>query len=352
MRILLTGNMGYVGPIVVRHLRSRFPEAELIGLDMGYFAHCLTTADVLPECRVHQQYFADVRHLPDRLFEGVTAVVHLAAVSNDPMGNLFERATSQINGASSQTLARLAKQAGARAFVLASSCSIYGAASDGLRTEDDPVDPLTAYARSKVHAEQQLCELADERFRVTCLRFATACGMSDRLRLDLVLNDFVACAVSSGQIDLLSDGQALRPLIHVQDMARAMGWAVSRTRDCGGDCLTVNVGRHDMNFRIRDLATAVADLLPEVNVTIGESAPADDRSYQVGFERFAQLAPQDTPQYGLEATIRELADGLRAIGFSDPDFRSSSLMRLNVLKSLVQRGQLDNELYWTTNNGK
>src|SRR5258708_4563387 len=199
MKILITGNTGYIGPSVLQRLRQSYPQATLIGLDKGYFAHCLTNADLLPECR------ADVRTLRPDVLKGVDAVVHLAAISNDPMGKTFEDVTYDINFRASVELARQAKAAGVRSFVFASSCSVYGVADDTPRKEASPLNPLTAYAKSKIRTETELQTLADMNFTVTCLRFATACGMSDRLRLDLVVNDFLSCAVSSKKITILTD---------------------------------------------------------------------------------------------------------------------------------------------------
>src|SRR5215467_3135425 len=184
MKILITGNMGYVGPVLVKRLRDSYPGVELIGFDMGYFGNCLSSNDIFPECRVDVQNFGDVRRFPEQLVAGVDGVVYLAALSNDPLGHTFEEATFDINYRSCVRLARLAKQAGVKSFVFASSCSVYGYAEEGARSEDSPVNPLTAYAKSKVWTEKELGPLADEKFKATCLRFATACGMSDRLRLD------------------------------------------------------------------------------------------------------------------------------------------------------------------------
>ena len=250
MKILITGNMGYVGPSVLQRLRQSYPQATLIGLDKGYFAHCLTNADILPECRADIQYFADVRQLRPETLQGVDAVVHLAAISNDPMGKTYEEITFDINFRASVELAKQAKSAGVKTFIFASSCSMYGLADDTPRKETSPLNPLTAYAKSKVHTEVGLQKLADKNFTVTCLRFATACGMSDRLRLDLVLNDFVACAVTSKNISILSDGTPWRPLIHVKDMARAFDWA-TRRGSAHGDFLAVNVGSNTWNYQVK-----------------------------------------------------------------------------------------------------
>ena len=206
MRILITGNMGYVGPLVLRRLRESHPESTLIGYDIGYFAHCLTGPSRFPESRADVQYFGDIRQVPEKILQGVDAIVHLCAISNDPMGAIFEDITLDINYRASIDLAVKAKRAGVKAFVFASSCSVYGFAEGGPRREEDELNPLTAYAKSKVSTELDLASLASESFTVTCLRFATACGMSDRLRLDLVLNDFVAGALVSKCINILSDG--------------------------------------------------------------------------------------------------------------------------------------------------
>ena len=210
MKILITGNMGYVGPAVVKRLRTTYPRSTLIGLDIGYFGNCLTSTASFPERMLNAQYFADIRQCPDEVLNGVDAVVHLAAISNDPIGNAFEDVTYDINHRASVELARKAKEAGAKSFVYASSCSMYGAAEDSARTERSVLNPLTAYAKSKVLTEEGLKPLSSGRFSVTALRFATACGWSDRLRLDLMLNDFVAGALASGRLSILSDGTPCR----------------------------------------------------------------------------------------------------------------------------------------------
>ena len=347
MKILITGNMGYVGPAVTARLRAAYPGATLIGLDSGFFAHCLTAAAVMPEIRLDRQLFMDVRRLTPAALQGVDAVVHLAAVSNDPMGNAFEDVTLAINHGATAALARMAKAAGVRAFVFASSCSVYGFAEDGARTEHSQVNPLTAYAKSKVMSEQDLAALADDGFTVTVLRFATACGMSDRLRLDLVLNDFVASAVSAKRITILSDGTPWRPLIAVPDMARAIEWAVRRDADNGGACAVINAGSTEWNYQVKDLAEAAASVIGGVDVDINTDAAPDKRSYKVSFDLFKTLAPDHQPQVDLQAAIDGLHKGLLAMGFNDSDFRNSTAMRLKVLRQLQQDGLLNANLEWT-----
>lgn len=345
MRVLITGNLGYVGPVLTRHLRSVWPEAEILGFDTGYFAQCLTGATSFPEIRLTAQHFGDLRHFPDALLSGVDVVINLAAISNDPMGNQFEKVTLEINHQAGLALATMARKAGVRSFVFASSCSVYGFAADGARNETSPVDPLTAYARSKVLLEQGLAALAGPDFRVSCLRFATACGWSDRLRLDLVLNDFVAGALASRNITILSDGTPWRPLIHVNDMARAIEWAATPGR-AGEDYLVVNAGSDEWNYQVRELATAVASAFSGVEVSLNATAPPDRRSYRVDFGRFRALAPNHQPQVDLAAAVAGLKAGLEAMGFADPDFRQSSLIRLRTLRGHLESGRLDEQLFW------
>jgi UDP-glucose 4-epimerase len=346
VNVLVTGNTGYIGPELAKHLRRVMPDARLIGYDSGYFAHCLTAADYLPEFDYDAQHWGDIRRIPAALLDGVDAIVHLAAVSNDPMGNRFENVTRDINFEAGLALARQARERGVSRFVFASSCSMYGYAEGGPRKETDSLNPLTAYAKSKVAMETALESLASPGFRVTCLRFSTACGMSDRLRLDLVLNDFVACAISSGVITVLSDGTPWRPLIDVKDMARAIDWALCRPAEAGGDCVSVNIGSTDRNYQVKDLAQAVASLVPGTRYSINTDAPPDKRSYKVDFSKFAALAPDHQPQVSLEQSIREIRQGLERMGFADKAFRNSHFMRLKVLDSHIASARLNEQLEW------
>jgi len=347
MKILVTGNMGYIGPLVINQLRASYPESTLVGFDIGYFGNCITSMDVLPECKVNLQYFGDMRQFPTEILRSVDGIVHLAGISNDPIGNKFEEVTLDINYRASIDLAKKAKEAGVKSFVFASSCSMYGSAEDSARTEQSPLNPLTAYARSKVLTEQGLEPLAGKGFKVTSLRFSTACGWSDRLRLDLVLNDFVAGAVASKRITILSDGTPWRPLINVKDMARAIDWAISRDVSKEGDFLAVNVGSDEWNYQVKDLAEAVAKVVPGVEVSINKDAQPDKRSYRVNFDLFRKLAPTHQPRVSLTESIKELKSGLEAMRFKDGDFRNSRHMRLKVLTELQEKGLLDDKLRWT-----
>ncbi|WP_234240276.1 NAD-dependent epimerase/dehydratase family protein [Billgrantia desiderata] len=346
MKILVIGNMGYVGPAVVRELSLKHPDAVLHGYDNAYFAHCLTGADSFPERYLARQYLGDVRHLPEGMLEGYTAVVQLAAISNDPMGSRFAEVTREVNQEASIRIARQAAREGVRQFVFASSCSVYGVASGEPRKETDPLSPMTAYAMSKIGTEEALADLPGDMV-ITNLRFATACGMSARLRLDLVLNDFVACALSQRKITVLSDGTPWRPLIDVADMARAIDWAVQREADNGGRVLSVNAGSNQRNHQVRDLAEAVAQAIPGTTVSINEKAAVDSRSYRVDFSHFERLAPGHQPQMTLRDSIHGLIVGLAKMNFVDANFRNSSLIRLRVLQDHVDQGRVTESLEWT-----
>jgi nucleoside-diphosphate-sugar epimerase len=344
LKILITGNMGYVGPVVAKYLRARRPDATLHGFDNAYFAHCLTGAPVLPERYLDEQFYGDVRNVSLDL-SGYDAVVQLAAISNDPMGNQFEAVTLDINQNTTISIAKAATAVGVKNFVFASSCSVYGIAEGAPRKETDPLNPITAYAKSKIGAERELSTI-DTKMVITSLRFATACGMSDRLRLDLVLNDFVACALSQRLISVLSDGSPWRPLIDVADMARAIDWAIDRPAGVGGRYLAVNAGSDDRNYQVKDLASAVARSVPGTEVSINTSAPVDSRSYKVDFGLYRSLAPDHQPVVSLDQSIQNLIAGLQRMNFKDADFRSSGLMRLKVLQDHIDNRRLNRGLHW------
>jgi nucleoside-diphosphate-sugar epimerase len=346
MRVLIVGNLGYVGSVLSKHLRGALPSARIDGFDTGLFAHCITGATTAPEIALNTQYYGDVRELPASLMQDVEAVVQLAAISNDPMGNRFEAVTDEINRAASLRLAAIARDAGVRSYVFASSCSVYGFAESGARREGDALRPLTPYARSKVATEEALGRMDRGAMAVTCLRFATACGMSDRLRLDLVLNDLTACAATSGRIAVLSDGTPWRPLIDVSDMARAIEWAIARTSEAGGPRLVVNAGADGWNFQIKELAEAVAAEFPGTAVSIARDAQPDKRSYRVDFSLFRRLAPDHQPAMTLAQSIRRMKQGLANMSFSDPEFRGSSLIRLHMLEEHIRTQRLSPDLRW------
>jgi len=344
MKILITGNLGYVGCGVVKEFRANYPDAEIIGFDIGFFAKYITSKTISPEAYLNAQYYGDVRQFPDHLLKDVDTVVSLAAISNDPIGNKFEEVTLEVNYRAAVEIAEKAKKAGVKKYIYASSCSVYGASGDDARTENSPVNPLTAYAKSKIYTENDLVKLADKDFQITCLRFATACGMSERLRLDLVLNDFVACAITTKELTILSDGTPWRPLINILDMARAIRWAHERTALEGGDFLIVNTGSNKWNYTVKELAHAIQTILPGLKVSINKDAQPDKRSYRADFGLFKKLAPNHQPLCSLESSIEDLISGLKGIDFQLINFRNSEYMRLNIINQLLKDGIIDDQL--------
>jgi len=346
MKVFITGNMGYVGSVLTQYLKKKYPKIQLIGYDTSFFGHSLTGADFIPEQAMSVQHFGDVRDIQQSLLTEVDAVIHLAGISNDPIGNEFEDVTADINNHASVRLAKMAINEGVKNFVFASSCSMYGQAEFGARKESDPTNPLTAYARSKIGTEEDLKNINLQEMVFTSLRFATACGWSNRLRLDLVLNDFVACAITSGEITVLSDGSPWRPLIDVEDMSRVIDWAMKRNKDNGGQFLAVNAGSDNSNYQVKQIATTVAKLIPDTKISINKDALPDKRSYSVDFNLYKSLAPDFQPIVSLDQSIARLRNGLIKVGFSDKNFRNSPYMRLNTLRKHMDSNRIKKNLRW------
>lgn len=342
-RILIIGNLGYIGPVAVKHLKQQHPGATLCGYDLGYFAQNYTSRGLVGETYLDRQYYGDVRNFDGSILADFDSVIYLAAISNDPMGNVYEKPTLDINYHAAIDIAKQARDKGVRSFVFASSCSVYGFADSAPRTETSEVNPLTAYAKSKVFAERELEPLATAGFKITCLRFATACGYSDRLRLDLVLNDFVAAAIVDKKITILSDGTPWRPLIHVKDMSRAMDWATQRTE--GGNFLVINTGSNVWNYQVKELAYAVQKLFGGLEIDINTNAQPDKRSYKVSFDLYEKMAPAHQPAVSLEEAVNGLKEGLESIGFQDNNFRQSPLIRLKTIQKLISDKLIDENLF-------
>ena len=346
MKILVTGNMGYVGSVLTRYIASNFPHYKIIGFDTGYFSNCLTGGSTLPENALSAQIFGDIRDIDESMLLGIDSVVHLAAISNDPMGKEFADVTMAINEKASLILAKRAAHAGVKNFVFASSCSIYGESASGKRSEVDDPNPLSNYAKSKVNVETKLQSTDLLNMIVTNLRFATACGWSERLRIDLVLNDFVASALAKRRIDILSDGTPWRPLIDVEDMARAICWAVMRKIENGGKNLRLNTGADHFNYRVIDLANAVAKKVDGTEINIREGAQPDKRSYEVDFSLYRSLAPQFQPLINLSESIDRLIKGLSGSNVHLGSTPDSQFVRLNKLREHIKFRRLDKNLTW------
>jgi nucleoside-diphosphate-sugar epimerase len=342
MRVLVTGNLGYVGSVMTPMLRQA--GHEVWGCDVGFFEDCLFGE--LGDPGVARQLTKDVRRLEEADLHGVDAVVHLAALSNDPTGELDPRLTHEINFEGTMRVARLAKQAGASRFLFASSCSIYGQGGEALLTEDSPMTPLTAYAVSKVRAEAALRELADDRFSPISLRNATAYGFSPRPRFDVVVNNLTGWAVTTGEVRLMSDGRAWRPLVHVEDMSRAFVVALAAPRELVHD-QAFNVGREADNRRIRDLAEAVARIVPDCRVTIAEGASTDARNYNVSFDKLRRVLPEFGAAWDVERGIHQLRDAFVGGGLTLERFEGREFIRLGQLQHLMGAGLVDRDLMWT-----
>lgn len=341
MKVLITGHAGYVGSVAT----AVFAEAghEVTGLDTGYFAPCHTEGmEPVDPPRVIAK---DVRHVTTQDLAGFDAILHLAALSNDPMGDLAPELTAAINRDATIALARAAKQAGVSRFIFASSCSIYGAGNpDLLLDETAPVNPLTAYASSKVESEAGLLALADASFAPTFMRNATCYGLSPRVRTDLVLNNLVCSALSTGEVKLLSSGLAWRPLLHVRDLARAAAAILAAdTETVRGEAF--NIGQNSENHFVRDIATIVADAVPGSKVTFAEGNTVDPRSYRVDFTKFASAFPDFRFLHTAVSGAKELVAAM-AGRTSAADLTGQRYVRLARLKHLMDKGALAPDLTW------
>lgn len=348
MKILICGNLGYIGPVLTKHLKLTIPHSEITGLDTGYFASRISSSGRIGDTYCNNQIYQDIRDVSAEFLTKFDAVIILSAISNDPMGNKFEDVTNTINYLAVKKIIQPYLKLKNKRLVFASSCSIYGASEGVPKKEYDTLNPLTAYSKSKVAVEQALqkCDLGFGT-TATSLRFATACGMSDRLRLDLVLNDFVASALIHKQIEILSDGTPWRPLIHVKDMSRAIEWSIHRDQRIATPYLAVNVGSNFWNYKVSDLAKAVANTVPNCQLSFNIKALPDKRSYKVNFDLFEKLAPNFTPIYSLQDTISELIDGISKIKHLIPeDFHKSDFMRLHILENHLNYERLSPDLRW------
>ena len=342
MRVLVTGHHGYIGSLLMPQIAKR--GIDVVGLDSDLFAACTFGPPVAEEWPSLRK---DLRDVTAADLEGFDAVMHLAALSNDPLGDINPSLTYDINLDASLRLARLAKNAGVGRFLFSSSCSNYGASGDGLLDEQAELAPLTPYAVSKVKLESELARLADDRFTPVFLRNATAYGISPRLRVDLVLNNLTAWAVTTGRIVLQSDGTPWRPIVHVEDICRAFLLLLEAPRE-KVHAQAFNIGASAENYRIRELATIVGETIPGCEITFAEGAGPDARNYRVSCDKLAQAFPEFRLKWNARSGAREIYDAYVAAGLTRAEFDGPRYKRLAHIRQLLAAGALSIDLRWTS----
>lgn len=333
MRVLVTGNQGYIGPVVVSTLQEA--GHEVVGLDAGFFVQDhLEPSAVIPTLR------RDIRDVSEHDLQGIDAIVHLANISNDPLGFLDPAVTFSVNVDATVRLAELARAAGVSRFINSSSCSAYGAAVEEWVDEETMPRPVTPYGESKVQAEAGLALLADEQYCVVSFRNATAFGYTANLRTDLVVNDLTAGAFLRGEIKLNSDGSAWRPLVHVRDIAQACAMALEAPADrVNGE--VVNIGAEAQNYKVLEIASDVAERVPGAKLSFADGAGPDKRSYRVRFDKAARLFPDFRCEYPLRRGIDDLVANFERVGLRDLAWQG---VRLTRLERLIESGELDETL--------
>jgi nucleoside-diphosphate-sugar epimerase len=340
MKVLVTGHDGYIGVVLAPMLELM--GHEVVGLDTHLYEGC----SLGPEPPRIEAYRMDVRDVTPALLRGFDAVIHLAAISNDPVGDLNPACTHDLNYQGSVTLARAAKEAGVRRFLFSSSCSLYGAGGEDFLDETAAFYPVTPYGESKILAEKEISELADDNFSPVFLRNATAYGYSSRLRGDLVVNNLVAYAMLTGQVRMKSDGTPWRPLVHIEDVARAFAAVLHAPLEAVHN-EAFNVGRTEENYQIRDVAEIVECAVPGSRITLADSAGPDIRNYRVNCDKLSRAVPSFRPIWTVPAGVDELVRSYQRHALTLEQLHGPNLMRIQRVRHLIHRGQLDSMLRWT-----
>ena len=343
MRVLVTGHNGYVGTVLVPMLLKS--GHDVVGLDTNLYQAATfgddDAADTVPAIN------KDVRDVTHADIDGFDAILHLAGLSNDPLGDLNPELTYEINHQASVRLAEIGKEVGVERYIFSSSCSNYGAGVDDWLTEESAFNPVTPYGRSKVMVEQDVAKLADDKFSPTFLRSSTAYGVSPRLRFDLVINNLTAWAYTTGLVYLKSDGTPWRPVVHIEDMALAFVAALHAPRELIHN-EAFNVGRPEENYRIRELAEIVAEVVPGSRVEFAEGASADKRNYRVDSSKIARTLPEFKPKWTARLGAQELYEAYQRVGLQLDEFEGPRYRRIDHIKMLINEGRLDDRLRWRT----
>lgn len=339
MRVLVTGHNGYIGSVMVPFLQKA--GHDIVGLDTYLYEDCTFGPEIpdVPAIRT------DLRDITPAELKGFDAVIHLAALCNDPLGNQNPATTYDINHHASVHLAKMAKAAGVKRYLFASSCSLYGLAGDEMLTEEAGFNPITPYGESKILTEQDVRPLADDSFSPVFFRNATAYGVSPRLRCDIVVNNLVGYAFTQGDVLIQSDGTPWRPLVHIEDISRAFLAGLEAPRDAIHN-QAFNVGRNEDNLRVRQIADMVKETVPGCTVRYAEGGGPDPRCYRVDCSKIARMLPAFKPQWTVRKGVEELYRAFREVGLTSDQFLGHRYLRLKQIKKLQDEGRLDRELRW------